>query len=55
LEKANLDIDARVIKFYKDNNNILDIKKIEFNAYRNIIGFITKEIHINDVIAWILI
>ncbi|ARB91020.1 hypothetical protein A6J40_01930 [Legionella longbeachae] len=29
LEKTNLNIDARVIKFYKDNNSILDIKKIE--------------------------
>lgn len=29
LEKSNLDIDARVIKFYKDNNSILDIKKID--------------------------
>ncbi len=29
LEKTNLNIDARVIKFYKDNNSILDIKKID--------------------------
>lgn len=43
LEKANLDIDARVIKFYKDNNSILDIKKIDtHNQWAQIVSELNK-------------
>lgn len=43
LEKSNLDIDAKVIKYYKDNNSILDIKKIDtHNQWAQIISDLNK-------------
>lgn len=43
LEKSNLNIDARVIEFYKDNKSILDIKKIEtHNQWAQIISELNK-------------
>ena len=43
LEKSNLDIDAKVIEFYKDNNSILDIKKIDtHNQWAQIVSELNK-------------
>lgn len=43
LEKSNLNIDTRIIKFYKDNHSILDIKKIDaHNQWAQIVSELNK-------------